>query len=143
MTRQADRPKVGLLGLTLAFYERKGSELREGRERFVRDRLLPALSKVADVRFDGACFTREAVQHAVDGFAADGCDAICIVLLTYSPSLIAAPALKQTPLPIVVWNTQELHAVDAGYGNAELSANHGVHGTHDLCNVLTRAGVGF
>ena len=139
----ANRPKVGLLGLTLEFYERSGPELRQGRERFVREKLLPALAGVADVSFEGAVFTREAVERAVAGFEAGGADAILVVLLTYSPSLISAPALKRTHLPIVVWNTQELYAVDESYGQAELTANHGVHGTHDLCNVLARAAVPF
>jgi len=95
------------------------------------------------VSFPGACCTREAVEQAVDAFEADGADCILAVLLTYSPSLISAPALKRTHLPIVVWNTQELSAVDASYDTAKLTANHGVHGTHDLCNVLVRAGVDF
>jgi len=137
------KPKVGLLGLTLEFYERSGPELRQGRERFVRERLMPALADVADVSFDRAVFTREAVERTVAGFEADGADVLLVVLLSYSPSLISAPALKRTALPIVVWNTQELYAVDASYGDAELTANHGVHGTQDLCNVLRRAGVPF
>jgi len=137
------RPKVGLLGLTLEFYERSGPELREGRERWVREKVVPALEGVAEVRFDGAAFTREAVEARVREFEADGCDCMCVILLTYSPSLIAAPALQGTHLPIVVWNTQELLAVDESYDSAALTANHGVHGTHDLCNVLTRSGVEF
>jgi len=137
------KPKVALLGLTLDFYERGGPEFRLGREAFVRQRLIPALAESAEVSFDGACFTREAVEKAVAGFEADGCDAICVVLLSYSPSLISAPALKRTHLPIVVWNTQELYAVDGGYDQQALMNNHGVHGTHDLCNVLNRADVPF
>ncbi len=137
------KPKVGLLGLMLDFYERSGPELRKGREKFVRDRLLPALADVAEVRFDGAVFTRDDVEKTVAAFEADGVDAILVVLLTYSPSLISAPALKRTHLPIVVWNTQELYAVNESYGDAELIANHGVHGTHDLCNVLVRESVPF
>ena len=143
MSENANRPKVGLLGLSLEFYERSGPELREGREKFVRGRLIPALAEVADVRFDGAVFRREDVERTVAGLEADGADVLLVVLLTYSPSLISAPALQRTRLPIVVWNTQELYAVDESYGEAELTANHGVHGTHDLCNVLVRAGVPF
>ncbi len=143
MTEQKNRPKVGLLGLTLDFYERNGPALREGRENFVRRRLLPALAEVADVRFDGAVFRREDVERTVRAYQADGVDVLLVVLLTYSPSLISAPAIQRAQLPVVVWNTQELYAVDDSYGEAELSANHGVHGTHDLCNVLARAGVPF
>ena len=134
------KPKIGLLGLTLGFYD---ASVRDGREAYVREQLVPALADVADVRFDGAAYTREAVEQAVAGFEADGVDAILIVLLTYSPSLVSAPALQRTHLPIIVWNTQELLAVDESYDNDALFENHGVHGTHDLCNVLARAGVPF
>ena len=58
-------------------------------------------------------------------------------------STIALPALKRTRLPIVVWNTQELRAIDEGFDAAAMTANHGVHGTQDLCNVLGRCGVDF
>ena len=55
------KPKIGLLGLTLELYEGTAPELRKGREAFVREKLAPALADVADVRFDGAVFAREAV----------------------------------------------------------------------------------
>ena len=140
----ADRkPVVGLLGLTLEFYERGGPEIREDRERFVRERILPALSGGADVRFDGARYSREGIEAAVAKMEADGAEAILVILLTYCTSLSVLPALKQTRLPIVVWNTQELFSVDESYGEAELLANHGVHGTFDLCNVLIRSGIRF
>lgn len=141
--RHQGKPKVGLLGLTLEFYEQLAPQLRADRERFVRERLIPALADHAEVTFDGAVFTREAVEKTINGFEADGVDLILVVLLAYSPSLIVGPALKRTHLPIAVWNTQELYAVDEHYGDAELLANHGVHGTQDLCNVLLRESVPF
>jgi len=42
-----------------------------------------------------------------------------------------------------VWNVQELEGVDEAFDDAHLVANHGVHGTQDLCNVLRRSGVPF
>jgi L-arabinose isomerase len=138
-----DKPKVGVLALTLEFYERSGPQTREGREKFVRERLLPALDDVADVRFEGAVFRREDVERTVAKLEADGAEVLLVILLTYSTSLSTAPMLQTTRLPIVVWNTQELFAVDGSYGSKELTANHGVHGTFDLCNVLVRAGVPF
>jgi len=46
-------------------------------------------------------------------------------------------------LPILIWNTQQLWAVDEKFGAPEMIANHGVHGTQDLANVLLRSGVKF
>ncbi len=137
------RPKVGLLALTLELYERLDSGLREGRDRWVRESVLPALGQFADVEFGGAVFRREDVEAVVAGFEAAGADALLVMLLTYSPSQIALPALKATRLPIIVWNTQELFAVDETFDGPKMSANHGVHGTQDLANVLLRGEVPF
>jgi len=143
MTRQPPKPKVGILGLTLEFYEQRGPATREGREEFVREQLLPLLSEVADVTFDGAVFRREDIEARVAEFERDGVDVLLVLCLTYSTSLSSLPALQQTRLPIVIWNTQELYSVDESYSGADLSANHGVHGTFDLCNVLVRSGLRF
>jgi L-arabinose isomerase len=137
------RPKIGLLALTLELYEALAPNLRGERQEWVRRQLLPALRKSADVLFDRAVFCREDVEAAISSFEAAGADAVVVLLPTYSPSLIALQSLKRTRLPIVVWNTQELFAVDENYSSNELFANHGVHGTQELANVLLRSGVPF
>lgn len=64
--------KGGLLGLTLEFYERSGPEIRESREQFVRQRLLPALDGIADVRFERAFCTRDDIERQVAEFETGG-----------------------------------------------------------------------
>ncbi len=137
------RPKVGVLALTLELYETLAPKLRGGREKWTREKVVPALRRVSDVVFDKAVFTRPDVDQAVARLERAGCDAILVLLLTYSPSQVSLPALKRTRLPILVWNTQELHAVDDDFDGAAMTDNHGVHGTQDLCNVLLRSGVKF
>jgi len=137
------RPKVGLLALTLELYESLVPELRASREAWLRRAIIPALQPHADVLFDAAVFHREDIEATVARFEAGGVDALLVVLLTYSPSQLALPALQRTRLPIVIWNTQELLAVDQSFTVAAMIDNHGVHGTQDLANVLTRAGVRF
>lgn len=136
-------PKVGLLALTLELYETLVPELRLQREKWLRERLLPALAPSAEVVFDRAVFTRADIDAAVASLESQGVDALLVVLLTYSPSQLALPALMRTSLPIIVWNTQELPAVDDAFTTATMIDNHGVHGTQDLCNVLARSGVAF
>jgi len=143
MKEDSDKLKVGLLGVTLEFYESKGPQTREGREKWLREKVLPQLSDKAEVHFEGACFRRADIERRILDFQSEGMDVILVICLTYSTSLASLGALKRTPLPIVIWNTQELYSVDESYGGAELSANHGVHGTFDLCNVLIRSGVKF
>ena len=129
MTLDHPRPKVGLLALTLEFYETLAPALREGREQWVRREVLPALEPLADVTFDRAVYRRENVEAAVAALEQAGAEALLVMLLTYSPSQIALPALKRTALPVVIWNTQELFAVDESFEVEAMIANHGVHGT--------------
>jgi L-arabinose isomerase len=143
MVLKTSRPRIGILALTLEFYERLDPTLRPKREQWLRTNVVPALSAIAEVRFSKAVFRREEVEAVVDGFGAEGCDAIVVICLTYSPSQISLPALKRTRLPIIIWNVQELHAVDESYDDALLVHNHGVHGTQDLANVLLRGNVPF
>ena len=143
MATAALRPKVGLLALTLELYESLSSLLRPGRQDWVHKQVLPALEPLAEVTFEKAVFRREDVEAAVAGFEAAGVDALLVMLLSYSPSQIALPALKRTRLPIILWNTQELFAVDNAFDAAQMTANHGVHGTQDLANVLLRSNVPF
>jgi L-arabinose isomerase len=137
------RPKVGILALTLELYESLAPGLRQGRERWLRRKVIPALESAGDVLFDKAVFRRDDVEACISRLEAQGADALLVMLLTYAPSQVALPALKRTRLPIIVWNSQELYAVDDGYDMATLTNNHGVHGTQDLCNVLLRAHVPF
>lgn len=143
MSQEQTRPKAGVLALTLELYETLAPGLRGEREAWLRREVLPALAKEADVVFEGAVFRREDVDRAVAGLEAQGVDAIVVILLTYSPSQIALPALKAARAPVFVWNTQELYAVDGSFDGPKMTANHGVHGTQDLCNTLLRSGVAF
>ncbi len=137
------RPKVGLLALTLELYETLLPDLRASRESWLRKSIVPALQREADVLFEHAVFRREDIEAAVAGFEAAKVDALLVILTTYSPSQLALPALLRTRLPIIIWNTQELLAVDQGFTLQNMVDNHGVHGTQDLANVLTRSGVPF
>ena len=140
---QTVRPKVGLLALTLELYETLLPDLRGSRESWLRRAVIPALEREADILFTRAMFRREDIEAAVAEFEAARVDALLVILASYSPSQLALPALQRTRLPIVIWNTQELRVVDQTLTLAHMVDNHGVHGTQDLANVLTRSGVRF
>lgn len=143
MTAVSPKPRIGLLALTLEFYEQLLPELRQRRERWLREAVLPHLAAFADVQFDRAVYTREGIETAVQSFEAAGLDALVVVCLTYSPSQIALPALRRTRLPILIWNTQELFGVGEDFDLGKMIDNHGVHGTQDLASVLVQHGVPF
>lgn len=143
MKAQKKDLKVGILGLTLEFYEERWPEIRKSRDAWVRRRVLPALAPHAETLYHGAVYRRDGIESEVARLEAEGADVLLVICLTYTTSLSSLQALKGTRLPIVVWNTQELYAIDESYGAAELVANHGVHGTFDVCNVLVRSGIRF
>ncbi len=137
------RPKVGLLALTLEMYEVMAPKLRGSREAWLRKSVIPNLASQVSIDFTGAVFRREDIEKTIAGYEAGGADALLIVMATYSPSQLSLPALTRTRLPILIWNTQELRAVDRTFTVASMIDNHGVHGTQDLANVLVRSGVPF
>ena len=135
------KPRVGLLALTLELYEKLLPDLRWQRERWLREKVLPALAAEADVQFDRAVFRREDVRAAVAAFESAGVDCLLVICLTYSPSQLALGSLAATRLPIVLWNVQELFSVGSDFDGGKMVENHGVHGTQDLASVLVRSGV--
>ncbi len=137
------KPRIGLLALSLELYEELAPQLRASRRNWLRETVIPRLSDNADIVFDDIVFTREAIAETIRRFENDGVDALLVLCATYSPSQLAIQPLLKTRLPILVWNTQELFAVDADFDGAKMIDNHGVHGTQDLCNVLLRTGVPF
>lgn len=143
MSIESSKPRVGLLALSLELYETLAPDLRSQREAWIREAVLPALAPIADVRFDRTVFRREDIDGVVRRFQDGEMEAVLVVCLTYAPSLLSLPALRRTDVPIVIWNTQELFSVGSGLEGADLTANHGVHGTQDLGNVLLRSGVYF
>jgi L-arabinose isomerase len=137
----SSKARVGLLGLMLELYD-VWPNLKITRAEFGHE-LGQTLSPFADVSFSGVCSTREQVDQAVTQFEAEHKDLIIVVLLTYAPSHIAAPALCRTRLPILLYNTQQMAAITGSVSGDDTTDNHGMHGVQDLANVLLRAGRDF
>jgi L-arabinose isomerase len=135
------KARVGILGLMLDLYD-VWPDLKVTMGGFGHE-LVQTLSPFADVSFSGVCNTREQVDQAVAQFEAERKDLIIVVLLTYAPSHIAAPALCRTRLPILLYNTQRLAGITGSVSGDDTTENHGMHGVQDLANVLLRAGRDF
>ena len=135
------RASVGLLGMMFDLYDR-WPDLKAQSAGFA-GQLVESLSPFAEVDFPGVCTSHEQVDQVLRAFEADGKDLVLVVLLTYAPSHIALRALLKTPLPILIYNTQELYAIDPRTSGDDTTRNHGMHGVQDLANVLLRAGRDF
>ena len=131
------RPRVGLLTLMFEIYD-AFEYLEPDMASFCRE-LVDSIGNFSDVSWPGICKTRAQVDEAVRKFEGDGLDLVIVVLLTYAPSHIAAKALIDAKLPLLIFNTQRLDEITPDMDPRELIRNHGVHGVQDLCNVLGRA----
>jgi len=136
------QPRIGLLGLMLELYDRALPDLKPNRQEFGA-LIAHRLSAFARVTWGGIAVTREEVERRMEGFAADDVDLIAIVHLSYSPSLIALPALLRAQAPLVLFNTQQLAAITEDFTQEDMLHNHGMHGQQDLANTLVRMGKPF
>lgn len=134
-------PKAGILGLISELYEEPFPELKGDMAKFTRqiaDRLKPV-----EVIFPGVSVRASEVEGAVRQFENEGADLIIVILLTYAPSLVSAPALIRTALPVVIFDTAKAASLGPDMTGDDLLENHGIHGVQDLANVLGRAGRRF
>jgi len=133
------KPQVGLLPLILELYDERAPELR-GKQRELVDAVTEALSSFSTVQAVDICAREEQVRRAVAEFEAAGLDAVVVLFTAYAPSLIAADALAQSALPVIIFNTQLSWELDRSNLREELMRNHGMHGVQDLANLLLRRG---
>lgn len=137
-----EKPKVGLLGLMLELYQGPFPDLKESMARLaeaIAEELRPRL----EVVFPGVCVRRDEVEAALGRFEEEGAHLVVVVCLTYAPSLVSAPALRRSSLPLVIFDTAKAAALGPEMTGEDLLENHGIHGVQDLANVLAREGHPF
>jgi L-arabinose isomerase len=133
----ASRPRVAAIALTLELYRESLSEtVREFQAQFLR--FQKEIGSVADVVSGSFCCVEQEVTLAVEQAEEDNVDALLLVPMSYTASLMPMPPLLATDLPIVIWNTQEARTVEPTFSFDDLALNHVTQGTQDLTNVLLR-----
>lgn len=135
---------IGLLPLYLKLYDDRVPEARPEADAFAATVAGALRDRGAAVVSAPVCRVEAEVRAALADFAARGVDAVVTLHLAYSPSLEAADALAESPLPLVVLDTTPDERFDAAAMAAgRLMYNHGIHGVQDLCNLLLRRGKKF
>jgi L-arabinose isomerase len=137
------RPRIGLLPLYIALYDRVAAASRPRMERFYAEIAAALERQGLDVRRAPVCRLRPEFERAVRAFERAGADALVTLHLAYSPSLESAAALAATPLPLIVLDTTPAFQFGPGQGPDEVMFNHGIHGVQDMCNLLLRNGKPF
>ncbi|MDD5597358.1 MAG: hypothetical protein PHV82_05405, partial [Victivallaceae bacterium] len=101
------------------------------------------LSLQAEVVYSGLCYSAAEVAAAVKRFPDLKPDAVVLSPLSYTPSLMTVPELRNCGIPLVIWSTQFADRIAADYTPDDLCMNHTVQGTQDITNVLFRRGMDF
>jgi len=142
MFRPVEKPRVAVLGLSLELYQHAlpgyMDRLAQQLIRFIEP--LKASITPAGIRL---CYLAGHVADSVQEAERSGADAVLLVPVSYTASGMALKAVLRTPLPVVVWNTQEAHAIAEDYDFDDLLMNHVTQGTQDLTNALLRNGKVF
>ena len=140
MPYQADKPRIGILGLMLGAYEPIFPGITAAQENYVRS-IAASLSEEADFIFPGAAKSRAAIEATTRQFNNDGLDGILILLLSYSEGQHLVRAMQNNHLPLALALVQPDDTVGADFGEWELTVNQGIHGSQDNANCLMRAGI--
>lgn len=134
--------RVAYIGLSLELYlKTAGKSLETWNNAF--DNWSRTLSNIADIRCRKLCFTDADVASAVDEIRKNDIDAVVLSAVSYTPSMLIVPAMKELGVPVVIWNTQDSAVIRDGYAPIDLTNNHTVQGIQDVTNVMLRKGVDF
>lgn len=134
--------KIGFLGLTLELYKNNLPELMSLLKNF-HEELKKNLKVYTDVVSYGPVYGSGELKKIFEKFSNENISGVIVVLLSYSPSLLVLPFLKELKKPILIWNTQKISEIKNTYSRNDLLENHGMHGVQDLASVLLREGIRF
>ncbi len=133
-----EQPRVGVLPLYLALYDKVRPESRPQVEAFARrvaDRLE---ASGLGVQLAPVCCVRAEIEAALAGLLTGGLDLLATLHLAYSPSLETVDALAGVDLPLLLLDTTPSRCFGADATMDDMFASHGIHGVQDLACMLRR-----
>lgn len=139
MLQSVEKPRISVLGLSLAFYKQAMPGYME-RLHAQLEKFQAEVAHVASIEGSRLCYEQEHVAGAIRDAERRDVDALLLVPMCYTASLMTLLPAARTPLPVVIWNTQEALEITADYSADDLLMNHVTQGTQDVTNVLLRTG---
>lgn len=133
--------KIGYLPLYIKLYDDSNPAYRDPMVEHMNMLVQMLCSEDLDVVVADVCRLKEEFDAAARMFNEAGVAAVVTQHLAYSPSLEAIEALLSIRAPIIVLDTTPDYELisTAAYKNG-ISANHGIHGVQDMCNLLRQRG---
>lgn len=142
MLKPVETPRVAVLGLTLDIYKDSFPGYMD-RLQAQLDKFQAEIGDAASIVSSRLCYVQDQVSEQIRKAEAGSVDALLLIPMSYTASLMTLLPLSRTSLPIVIWNTQEALEVDESYSFDDLLMNHVTQGTQDVTNVLCRTGKVF
>ena len=142
MFKTFSKPQVVFLGLSLELYKHAMPDYLK-RWAKVFELWEEQLSHHAEVVYSHLCYCDADVTAAVAALDELEVDAIVLSPISYTPSLMSVPKLKDCGIPIVIWSTQFADQIGSDFTPDDLGMNHTVQGTQDITNVLFRRNIDF
>ncbi|MEA4965253.1 MAG: hypothetical protein VB055_05470 [Oscillospiraceae bacterium] len=134
--------KVGYLPLYIKLYDDSNAHYRDPMVNYMNMMVGMIESQgIEVVMADEVCRIKEEFDRAAKKFNDADVDAVITQHLAYSPSLESIGALLSLKAPIVVFDTTpDYELLKVANYEGRISANHGIHGVQDMCNLLKRNG---
>ncbi len=134
--------KVGYLPFYIKLYDDSNPHYRDPMVRYMQGLITMLRTQGLDViEADEVCRTRDEFDRAARKFNEADVDAVITQHLAYSPSLESIDALLSLRSPIIVFDTtMDYEVAKVQQYENRISANHGIHGVQDMCNLLKRNG---
>lgn len=137
--------KVGYLPLYIKLYDDSNPHYRDPMVDYMNMMVGMIESQGVEVIMaDEVCRIKEEFDRAAKKFNDADVDAVITQHLAYSPSLESVEALLSLKAPIVVFDTTpDYQLLKVANYEGRISANHGIHGVQDMCNLLKRNGKAY
>lgn len=133
-----ERPRVAILPVYLELYDRSVPDLLPRQMGFLSCAQAALGSVGVEAVTLPVCRTLAQTTHAVAEAEKQGAHGIVCLHLAYAPSLEIAPALVDSRLPLLLWDTTPRPSFGPGAAVNDVLENHGIHGVQDLASVLLR-----
>jgi len=143
--RKKEKIKVGYLPLYIKLYDDSNPKYRDPMVDYMNMMIKMLESQGLEVVLaDEVCRIKPEFDAAAKKFNKEKVTAVITQHLAYSPSLESIDALKALKAPIIVFDTTpDYELIKVANYEGRISANHGIHGVQDMCNLLKRNNIPY
>lgn len=135
--RKIEKAKVAVIGLSLELYHHTWPDYIEKQDKQLK-KFIGGIEGSVEILFHNVCYLTKQVENKISLASNNQADALLIVPMCYTASYMSVPALLETNIPLIIFNTQELYEVKDGFDDDDLIMNHVIQGTQDVTNMLVR-----